>query len=191
VLANIALAHDAIIESRVRATYQANKKRTTEIPYEIRDLVYLSTKNLNLPKSRARKLTPKFIGPFRVIESSPSHSTYKLELPMELTARRIHPRFHVSLLRPHQPNNDDIFPSREVGRFYDFGMPKNQEWMVEAIISHKWTGPRSLRFRVKWTAGDITWEPPKHLEETLHLDEYYELHAVERWQDLPHDGITS
>jgi hypothetical protein len=184
-LANIAMAHDAIIESRVRATYQANKKRREEIPYAVGDLVFLSTKNLNLPKSRARKLAPKFIGPYKIIQSNPETSTYELELSAELKKRRIHPRFHASVLREHQPNDDAIFSSREVGRFYDFGMPDDQEWHVESILSHEWVGARTLRFRVQWTAGDITWEPPKHLAEVQHLDEYLELHGVKRWQDLP------
>ncbi|KAJ7079865.1 hypothetical protein C8R43DRAFT_910043, partial [Mycena crocata] len=61
---------------------------------------------------------------------------------------------------------------------------EDQEWIVESILTHEWVGPRSLRFRVQWTAGDMTWEPPKHLEDTQHLDNYYALHAVERWQDL-------
>jgi hypothetical protein len=184
-LANIAVAHDAIIEAQVRATYQANKKRREEIPYSVGDLVFLSTKNLNLPKSRARKLAPKFIGPYKIAQVNAETSTYELELSEELRKHRIHPRFHASLLREHQPNDDAIFPSREVGRFYDFGMPDDQEWMVEAIIGHEWVSPRSLKFRVQWMAGDITWEPPKHVEDVQHLDEYLQLHGVARWQDLP------
>jgi hypothetical protein len=58
-LANIVIAHDNIIEARVRSTVQSNKHRTTEKPYEIGDKVYLSTKNLRLPKGGAKKLTPK------------------------------------------------------------------------------------------------------------------------------------
>jgi hypothetical protein len=183
-LACIAIAHDAIIEARVRSTHQANKGRREEIPYEVGALVYLSTKNLNLPKSRARKLAPKFIGPFTIVKSFPGTSNYELELPAELRNRRIHPRFHASLLREHQPNDNDIFPSREVGRFYDFGMPDDQEWFVDSILDHSWVGPRSVRFRVQWTAGDITWEPPKNLEQLQHLDDYFVLQGVTQWQDL-------
>ncbi|KZT26152.1 hypothetical protein NEOLEDRAFT_1132713 [Neolentinus lepideus HHB14362 ss-1] len=32
------------------------------------DLVYLSTKNLKIPKGRARKLIPKYIGPFAILK---------------------------------------------------------------------------------------------------------------------------
>ena len=63
------------------------------------DKVYLSTENLSLPKRRARKLMPKYIGPYRVTVSHPNESTYTLELPEELKARRIHPTFHASRLR--------------------------------------------------------------------------------------------
>jgi hypothetical protein len=165
--------------------YQANKKQHEEIPYAVGDLVFLSTKNLNLPKSWARKLALKFIGPYKIIQSNPKTSTYELELSAELQKRRIHPRFHALVLREHQPNDDAIFPSREAGRFYDFRMPDDQEWMVESILGHEWVGARTLKFRGQWTAGDVTWEPPKHLEEVQHLDEYLELHGVARWQDLP------
>ncbi|KDQ05536.1 hypothetical protein BOTBODRAFT_77735, partial [Botryobasidium botryosum FD-172 SS1] len=58
-------AHDAILEARVKQTRQANKHRK-QAPFELNDLVYLSTKNLKLPKQRARKLVPKYIGPFPI-----------------------------------------------------------------------------------------------------------------------------
>jgi len=64
--ANIKMAHDAIIEAHVSATYQANRHRAEEKLFQIGDMAYLSTVNLNLPKRRARKLAPKYIGPFKV-----------------------------------------------------------------------------------------------------------------------------
>ncbi|KAF7338356.1 Retrovirus-related Pol polyprotein from transposon 412 [Mycena venus] len=186
-LANIALAHDAIIEARVRGTHQSNKGRSVEIPYELGDLVYLSTKNLNLPKGRARKLAPKFIGPYKITAARPETSTYTLELSADLTKRRIHPTFHGSLLRAHEPNDETIFPSREAQRYYDFGQPANQEWFIDTIITHIWTGKNTLKFRVKWTAGDFTWETPAVLDECQALDDYFEAQGVQRWQELSRD----
>ncbi|KDQ13222.1 hypothetical protein BOTBODRAFT_111844, partial [Botryobasidium botryosum FD-172 SS1] len=63
----IIAAHDAILEARVKQTIQANKKR---IPAKFKEgeYVYLSTKNLKIPKGRARKLVPKYIGPFQIIK---------------------------------------------------------------------------------------------------------------------------
>jgi len=47
---NLEIAHDAIIEARINATYKANQTRAEEKPFKVGDLAYLSTANLNLPK---------------------------------------------------------------------------------------------------------------------------------------------
>jgi hypothetical protein len=60
---NLLAAHHAIIESRVSQTFQANKKCPASPGYWRGDQVYLSTKNLTLPKGRARKLLPDSSGP--------------------------------------------------------------------------------------------------------------------------------
>src|SRR5271170_4813404 len=57
-------AHDALIESRVEQTHQANGRRRPDDPaLEVGQAAYLSMENLNLPKVRARKLMPKYVGP--------------------------------------------------------------------------------------------------------------------------------
>ena len=97
-------AHDAIIAARVKSTLVANRKRK-EAPFTAGDLVYLSTENLSLPKGHARKLAPKFIGPYRILQDYKNNS-YLLDLPPELKQRGIHPAFHAHLLRLHEPNDD-------------------------------------------------------------------------------------
>ena len=67
-------AHNAIIASWVQQMVQANRKRLVA-NYKEGDLVYLSTKNISLPKGRARKLVPKYLRPFpitKVLSSSRS-----------------------------------------------------------------------------------------------------------------------
>src|SRR5215471_4990207 len=120
---NLLDAHDSIIESHVYQTHKANKKRGEEPDIKINDLVYLSTKNLNLLKGRASKLTPKYIGPYPITEANPKTSNYRVGLPTELAKRGIHNRFHVNLLRKHIPNNDVLFPERSKSLPYDFGEP--------------------------------------------------------------------
>ncbi len=85
----IMAAHDAIIAARVKQTIQANKKRQLA-PFQVGDLVYLSTKNLRLPKARARKLVPKYLGPFRISAEIDPGSAYRLELSAELKRKGIH-----------------------------------------------------------------------------------------------------
>jgi hypothetical protein len=66
---NLMRAHDAIIKSRTCATARVNSSQCEEkTPFKEGDLVFLSTENLALPKGRAR-LSPKFIGPFRITEA--------------------------------------------------------------------------------------------------------------------------
>jgi hypothetical protein len=181
---NLVAAHDAIIASRVEQTFQANKKRRKEPEYKMNDLAYLSTENLNLPKKRARKLLPRFIGPYRVIEVNPDLSTYTLELPEELARRRIHPVFHASRLRRHEPNDDAVFPHREVKVFYDFRIHEKDEWLVEAIIGHRWSNGK-VEFQVRWNLGDTTWEPYTNVNQLEALDNYLDLRGVNSWRALP------
>ena len=188
---NLMMAHDAIIESRVEQTFQANKRRRGEQaadgkgdPFQKGNLVYLSTKNLNLPKKRAKKLLPKFIGPYKIVDANALTSTYELELSTELKSRGIHPRFHSSVLRPFVGNDESLFPHREPKMFYDFGMPDNTEWLVDDVVGHRWMGD-DVAFMVKWNLGDSTWEPREEVMKLGAYSRYLDLLGVDKWELLP------
>ena len=66
---NLLAAHNVILENHVLQAFHANKKHQADSEYKWDDFVYLSTKNLTLPKGRAQKLVPKFIGPYKVLEA--------------------------------------------------------------------------------------------------------------------------
>ena len=183
-LRNLADAHDALIASRVFQRHYANKRRQEEPKIAEGDLVYLSTKNLNLPKGRAKKLLPRFIGPYKVTRAIPESSNYELELPEELVRRRVHSRFHVNLLRPHNANDDALFPNRMKAEPYDFGTPEDGEWYVDEIKGHRWHG-KNLEFEVRWSQGDTTWEPLESVDEVEALDRYLALIGVREPRDLP------
>ena len=93
---NLMDAHDAILEHRIEQTHYSNKCRQPGIKYQINDLVYLSTKNLTLPKHRARKLMPKFIGSYKILKVMNESSNVTLELPQEFKDRKINPTFHTN-----------------------------------------------------------------------------------------------
>ncbi|RDB20552.1 Transposon Tf2-6 polyprotein [Hypsizygus marmoreus] len=183
-LQNLADAHDSIIEARVFQTRNANKVRRQGPNIKSGELVYLSTKNLNLPKGRARKLCPKFVGPYKVLKAYPETSTYRLELPTALQARRINPTFHISLLRPYYAASDALFPNRAHPEPYDFGAPDEQEWFVDELIGHQWTNNNDLEFQVRWSLGDTTWEPLSTCKDLAALDRYLELQGVKRPRQL-------
>ena len=179
-------AHDALIASRIRQTHNANnQRRPDDERLQVGNKAYLSTENLNLPKARARKLMPKYIGPYEIISCDREHSHYTLELPEELLKRRIHPTFHAKLLKPAVPNDDARFPNREATFFYDFGDDPNREWLVDSIVDHTFTG-NTIIFHVLWDTGEMTREPYRICKELLALDKYLELHGVTSWRALPH-----
>ena len=183
---NLMIAHDAILNARVNQTHYANQHRQEEPDIREGSLVFLSTQNLSFPKGRARKLIPKFIGPYKVQTAHPETSTYTLELPEDLRKRKLNPTFHVSLLRRHEPNDDVLFPHRDSRAYYDVGAPEEQEWYVEEIIGHRWVGNK-LELRVRWTHDDESWEAYSECSKLSALDEYLALRGVKSWRSLPKD----
>jgi len=148
----IVAAHDSILAARVKQTRDANRKRRMA-PFQENDLVYISTKNISFPKGLARKLIPKYIGPYKVLVDFKNQS-FKVELPPHLKQRGVHDVFHASLLRIHIPNDDRLFP----GRLFTQLNPRNEnksEWAVDKILSHSGSSQDSV-FEVLWKAGDIT-----------------------------------
>ena len=109
---------------------------------------------------------------------------YGVELPESLRKRRIHPQFHVNLLRRHEPNDDDRFPHRDVKSYYDFGDDEKEEWLVDEIKGHRWIGNK-IEFEVRWNLGDSTWEPYDHVKKLVALDEYLALQGTKSWKTLP------
>lgn len=175
-------AHDAIIASRVENTVQANKKRAVA-SYKEGDLVYLSTKNISLPKGLARKLAPKYLGPFAIIKVLKEGATCQLDLSEELLKRGINPSFHATLLKPHIPNDDRRFPGRMPSQIPGFGR-KPDEWVVESVVDYQGKGINS-EFLIQWKAGDRTWAPYREVAHLMAMERYCELMGVEDPRDLP------
>lgn len=183
---NVRQAHDAIIATRVSQTHHANKARRgenseTDPNFEVGKLAYLAMANLSMPKGRARKLMPRFIGPYKITGANTSASAYTLELPAELRARGIYPTFHVSRLRRHELNDSQLFPARDAEVFYDFGKDPDTETLVDGILAHEWTG-NSVRFFVQWDDGDTTWEPWNVVKDLEAIDRYFELMGIRHWR---------
>ena len=181
---NLIDVHNTILEHRVMQTHYSNKHWGPSVIYLENDMVYLSTKNLALPRGQARKLMLRFLGPYRVLKAMNHSLNVTLELPPELKDRRISPTFHTNLVWPYVKNNDILFPKREAKSYYDFGNNDEQEWFVNEILAHKWTN-NNLELQVKWMLGDITWEPINSCKNLEALDSYLELRGVTHTQDLP------
>jgi transposase InsO family protein len=103
------------------------------------DLVGLSTKNLRLKGSK--KLAPRFIGPFRILQAI-GKQAYRLSLPRQYD--RIHNVFHVSLLEPWRK------PSGTGHEFLPMpDLEDDDEYEVEEVREDR-VVDNETHFLVKW-----------------------------------------
>ena len=174
-------AHDSIISARIKQIRHANRKRQP-VPFELGDFVYLSTKYITFSKGLARKLIPKYIGPYKIIQDF-NNQSFKLELPMHLKKRGVHDVFHSSLLRIHMPNDDRLFPGR-MDTQLGVSPEADDEWAVDLIRTHAGSGEDSM-FEILWKSGDITWMPYFQIKQLQALDTYLELLGIDEIAKLP------
>ena len=66
---DLMVAYDMIIVNHIQQTFHANMKCHASDRYNVGDHAYLSTPNLTLPKGRARKLVPKYIGSYKIVKA--------------------------------------------------------------------------------------------------------------------------
>ncbi|KAJ9523365.1 hypothetical protein QJQ45_005414 [Haematococcus lacustris] len=109
-----------------RQAYMANKGRK-EVEYHTGQLVLLSTKNLRMKPGKAKKLLPRFIGPFKVLEHV-GPVAVRLDLPQAMA--RLHPVFHVSLLRPYTSEHPHLPPPVE-------WLDEAPLYEVEKLLAHR------------------------------------------------------
>ncbi len=111
-------------------------------------------------------------------------SNYVIKLPPELECRGIFPKFHISLLAPHEPNNTLVFLGQAAQIFYNFGDDPEWEYQVSELVDHAWDADNCLWFHMKWGLGDLTWEPLTNVDDIATLDDYLTLQNVEKVENL-------
>ncbi|KAJ9518316.1 hypothetical protein QJQ45_010208 [Haematococcus lacustris] len=155
-----------------RQAYMANKGRQ-EVEYHTGQLVLLSTKNLRMKPGKAKKLLPRFIGPFKVLEHV-GPVAVRLDLPQAMA--RMHPVFHVSLLRPYTSEHPHLPPPVE-------WLDEAPLYEVEKLLAHRGVRAGKARgYLVKWQGYDEsynTWEPRNNLVNCLEvLTAYNAVHGL-------------
>jgi hypothetical protein len=156
---------------------QANTHRLDR-SFQVGDWVMLRLQPYRQLSVRGRtspKLSKRFFGPNKILRVI-GPVAYELELPPE---GRIHPVFHVSLLRPYQ--NPSQFPDRPPTNPPPPPVTVNDipEYEVEHILDHR-TQRNQQEYLVKWVGypdHDATWEPVGNL---THADELLEEYLASR-----------
>lgn len=142
----------SISQSQLRQKKYYDTRRRPAPPYKVGDLVWLSTKNLCL-NTPSRKFSSLFIGPFP-IQKIINPSAVRLHLPTHL---RIHPTFHVSLLKPHKANN---FPNRTLPPEPPVLVAGQEEFVVHSILDSR-IKRRKLQYLIRWKSygpQEDSWE---------------------------------
>jgi hypothetical protein len=139
---SLSLARKLLIAAQQRQKALAEKRRVDRV-YEVGDKVLLSTKYLNLKhREPSRKLLPKWIGPFEVVQVV-GPVAYKLKMN---PGWRVHPMFHVSLLELYREDGRVQPPPPLVE------MEGALEYEVESILEHRFRGikhPKAF-YKVAW-----------------------------------------
>ncbi|KAD4384249.1 hypothetical protein E3N88_24417 [Mikania micrantha] len=142
-------------QDRMKA--QADQKRR-ELSFQVGDAVFLRIqpyRQRSLAKKRFEKLSPRFYGPY-LITKKVGPVAYELALPED---SRIHPVFHVSMLKPAR----GAVPTTPVSP-----LPITNDWEVDLqpakILSHRWRPVHTstvLELLVSWATRPLeeaTWE---------------------------------
>jgi hypothetical protein len=161
-------------QQRRQKKYADRARRETR--FSIGDRVLLSTEHLKLigERKRTRKLTERYIGPYRV-KRVVNANAYELELPASL---KIHPVINISHLKEYRDGTQS-FPDRPVRltrpepeALDDNGAP---EWLVDRLLDHRKIkrGVRYIdQYLVEWKGypiSEATWEPIENLTGSIEL----------------------
>ena len=150
-------AADAIQEAQLRQAAQINKHRRPA-DMTIGDLVWLSTKHLNL--AAPGKFQPKYLGPFPVTHVTASGNAVTLDLPELIRVKSN--TFNVSDLREHVARPADLprsAPSQPPPVFTDAaGVPSYE---IDKITAHELTKRGGVKYLIRWQGfapANDTWQ---------------------------------
>jgi hypothetical protein len=169
--------HDSLQQARVallaaqerQKAYFDKGRRPQE--FSAGQKVLLKSSNLNFKVQGARKLLPKWVGPFEVL-AKVGNCSYRLQLPPSLP---VHPVFHTSLLREFKDDGRHQPPPAPVE------LAGQQEFEVETLLGRRKRGAkREYLVRWKgWGAEYDSWEPLHNLRNCRELlEEYDNTHGV-------------
>ena len=137
----------------------ANLKRK-DIEYEVSDKVFLKVSLWRkvLRFGKKGKLSPRFIGPYEILERV-RLVAYRSTLPPELT--KLHDVFHVSMLRRYRSDESHILPVQDVQVRSNFSYDEEPKAILAREIK-QFQNKQVTLVKVLWQhhgKEEATWEP--------------------------------
>ncbi|KAK8986843.1 hypothetical protein V6N11_037769 [Hibiscus sabdariffa] len=161
----VQIIHDRLKQAFDRQKAYADAKRR-DIRYEVGDKVFLKVSPWKkvLSFGKKGKLSPRYIGPFEVIEKVGSVA-YQLALPPEFD--KMHNVFHVSMLRRYRSDPSHVLEPKEVELNLDLSHEEEPiqilDWEVKRLRN------KSVPLvKVLWRnhkVEEATWEPEATMKE--------------------------
>ncbi|KAK8987271.1 hypothetical protein V6N11_027027 [Hibiscus sabdariffa] len=159
-----------LIRDRLKQAFDRQKsyadRRRKDIEFAVGDQVFLKVSSWKkvLRFGRNGKLSPSFIGPYRILERVGTVA-YRLELPPQLS--RIHNVFHVSMLRQYRPDPSHIIQVQDVELRPDLSYDEEPVQILdqdERILRNR----RIPMVKVQWSnrsPAEATWEIEESMRE--------------------------
>lgn len=151
-------SEDSMLRAQIAQVEHMDKHRRIS-PFKAGDLVYLSTRNISF--DTPSKFTPKYVGPFKILEVLARGNAARLDLPATFKARRLHDVFNVSLLKPYVTRPDSMGPQRVHNPPPLAETSEGPLWAVDRVMQVAIrNGQRKVL--VRWTGygpENDTWEP--------------------------------
>ncbi len=164
-------AHHNLRRAMGRRKLTADLQRSDSPPYQPGQKVWLCTRDIRL-RLPCKKLAPRYVGPF-IIQKQINPVTFQLKLPPQY---RIHPTFHVSLLKPY---HSQVSPSIEPGLITEPPLPLILEdgavYEVRTILDSRRRGGW-LEYLVDWEGygpEERSWIPRDDILDPALMEEFY------------------
>ncbi|CAH9095864.1 unnamed protein product [Cuscuta epithymum] len=171
---------ESLRQAQHRMVQKANKHRR-EVVFQEGDLVLLKLQSFrqnSVAHRQSFKLAKRYFGPFRVLERV-GHVSYKLDLP---PGARIHPVFHVSLLKTFKGPVKESPPTLPADLLEECPNSPITVCGTRRILRHGRLEPQVL---VHWPGSsqdDVSWMDKRTLDEmlpNLHLEDKVPIEAGE------------